>query len=99
MEGLLSFVDRAVPAELVVSAGVVPQIAAVLKETKIKPDQLGKDFLYSNFGYCLLGRVIEHVTGMSYIQYLRKTFKVDVLIANGQADKLLPNETYYYSKD
>ena len=38
MEGLLSFVDRAVPAELVVSAGVVPQIAAVLKESDASAD-------------------------------------------------------------
>src|SRR5262249_36538666 len=31
----------------------------------------GTDRAYSNFGYCLLGRVIERVTGRSYLHYLR----------------------------
>ena len=34
-------------------------IQSVLKETKIKADELGKTYLYSNFGYCILGRVVE----------------------------------------
>jgi formylglycine-generating enzyme required for sulfatase activity/CubicO group peptidase (beta-lactamase class C family) len=31
----------------------------------------GAKTVYSNFGYCLLGRVIEKVSGRSYIDYLR----------------------------
>ena len=31
----------------------------------------GQRYAYSNFGYCLLGRVIEAVTGISYEQYVR----------------------------
>jgi N-acyl-D-amino-acid deacylase len=31
----------------------------------------GKQEVYSNFGYCLLGRVIEKVRGRSYINYVR----------------------------
>ena len=27
--------------------------------------------MYSNFGYCVLGRVIENVTGQSYLAYIR----------------------------
>jgi CubicO group peptidase (beta-lactamase class C family) len=31
----------------------------------------GTERAYSNFGYCLLGRVIERVTGRPYLEYLR----------------------------
>ena len=53
--------------------------------------------MYSNFGYCLLGRIIEKVTQKPYIDYIREKFKVDVQIAGGPANKLHPDETYYYS--
>ncbi|WUD70290.1 serine hydrolase [Streptomyces sp. NBC_00510] len=33
----------------------------------------GTTYGYSNFGYCLLGRIIERVTGMSYGEFLRRT--------------------------
>lgn len=32
----------------------------------------GQRHAYSNFGYCLLGRVLEAVTGMTYEDYVRK---------------------------
>lgn len=32
----------------------------------------GQRYAYSNFGYCLLGRVIEARTGLSYEQYVKK---------------------------
>jgi CubicO group peptidase (beta-lactamase class C family) len=32
----------------------------------------GTAFVYSNFGYCVLGRVIEQVSGKSYGQFVRK---------------------------
>ncbi len=31
----------------------------------------GTVYAYSNFGYCLLGRIIETVTGMTYEQYIK----------------------------
>jgi N-acyl-D-amino-acid deacylase len=31
----------------------------------------GKQYVYSNFGYCLLGRVVEAVTGKAYEDYVR----------------------------
>jgi CubicO group peptidase (beta-lactamase class C family) len=34
--------------------------------------QPGEKYAYSNFGYCLLGRVAEKATGMTYIEALRK---------------------------
>jgi hypothetical protein len=68
-----------------------------LYETKLE-EEVGKTYTYSNFGYFLLGRVIEKVTGKTYIDYLRDTFEVDVQIAGGTSGKLLPNETYYYAQ-
>ncbi len=43
----------------------------VLKEKPIdkKP---GTEYAYSNFGYCLLGRVIEKLSGIPYKQYVQK---------------------------
>ena len=38
-------------------------------ELDFKP---GSRFAYSNFGYCLLGRVIEQVSGKPYEEYMRK---------------------------
>jgi CubicO group peptidase (beta-lactamase class C family) len=35
--------------------------------------QPGARFVYSNFGYCLLGRVIEKITGQSYADYVRRS--------------------------
>jgi D-alanyl-D-alanine carboxypeptidase len=45
-------------------------IQSVLNDVKIEQDP-GEEYVYSNFGYCLLGRVIEKVSGMSYIEYVR----------------------------
>ncbi|QDT90149.1 serine hydrolase [Gimesia algae] len=33
----------------------------------------GERYAYSNFGYCLLGRVIEEVSGQSYEDYIQQT--------------------------
>jgi CubicO group peptidase (beta-lactamase class C family) len=57
--------------------------------------------MYSNFGYCLLGRVIEKKTGKSYETYVRDTqFKPagapDVVIGSDkQADRKSDEVVYY----
>jgi len=33
----------------------------------------GERYAYSNFGYCVLGRIIERVTGQSYEDFVKKT--------------------------
>jgi N-acyl-D-amino-acid deacylase len=57
---------------------------------------------YSNFGYCVLGRVIEKVTGTSYEEYVRKqvlaparitTMRIGASLESGRA----PKEVRYYS--
>ena len=64
----------------------------------------GEKYQYSNFGYCVLGRVVEAITGMPYEDYLKqavlepagaKNIRVGT---NGQANRL-PNESVYYSQD
>lgn len=57
----------------------------------------GSEYVYSNFGYCLLGRVIERVTGLSYIDFVRQAFKVDCELAGNTFDLLKSNENTYYA--
>lgn len=61
----------------------------------------GTVYAYSNFGYCVLGRVLEKVTGMLYEDYVRQ----NVLIPAGSntmqlglnlETKRFPNEVTYY---
>ncbi|MDZ4710788.1 MAG: serine hydrolase [bacterium] len=61
----------------------------------------GTTYFYSNFGFCVLGRVIEKITGQNYAAYVNQ----HVLIPSGAGtmklgknrvgDKL-PNEVHYY---
>ncbi len=62
----------------------------------------GERFAYSNFGYCLLGRVIEKVSGLSYESYVQsnllkplgiRTMRVGATRLNGR----VPNEVRYYA--
>lgn len=61
----------------------------------------GDRYAYSNFGYCLLGRVIEQVTALSYEQYVREqilapmgiqTMRIGATRMDGRAK----NEVRYY---
>ena len=63
----------------------------------------GKDYKYSNLGYCLLGRVIEQITGKSYEQYMVNEFLKPIGIKSMQLGKTLlidraENEVRYYPK-
>jgi len=66
--------------------------------------QPGTNFAYSNFGYCLLGRVIEKISGMGYEAFVRKNIVVPSGISamemggNTLAERK-PNEVYYYDKE
>ncbi|MCA9084852.1 MAG: serine hydrolase, partial [Planctomycetaceae bacterium] len=61
----------------------------------------GRKYAYSNFGYCLLGRVIERLTDQSYEDYVRrhvlKPIGVTTMKIGGTrlADRS-PNEVRYY---
>lgn len=59
---------------------------------------------YSNFGYCVLGRVIEKVTGQSYEEYVRSAVLApigitDMRIGHSLAGQRAPGEVTYYDVD
>ena len=63
----------------------------------------GTSFAYSNFGYCILGRVIEKLTGQTYEQYiteniLKRCGIVDMQIAGNTLTDRAINEVKYYSQ-
>jgi len=58
---------------------------------------------YSNFGYCVLGRVIEHVSGQSYEQYVRQHVLSplnihDMRLRRTLASLRAPGEVIYYEE-
>ena len=64
----------------------------------------GQRHAYSNFGYCLLGRVIESVAGVDYETYVRREvlgplgigrMRIGKTLASGRAD----GEARYYEPD
>jgi CubicO group peptidase (beta-lactamase class C family) len=63
----------------------------------------GTGYEYSNFGYCLLGRVIEKVTGKSYVQaandlLLNRAGITEMQLAGNTQDQRAKNEVWYYSE-
>lgn len=61
----------------------------------------GKDSKYSNFGYCLLGRVIEARTGKFYQAYVRDALLKpagagDIVIGGDKKADRKPGEVVYY---
>jgi CubicO group peptidase (beta-lactamase class C family) len=63
----------------------------------------GTAYAYSNFGYCVLGRIIERVTGEPYEQWVRRAVlgpcgvQGMALAGNTAADRR-PNEVAYYGQ-
>lgn len=63
----------------------------------------GTRYAYSNFGYCLLGRVVERISRLSYEQYVRKNVLKPAGIREMRLGKTLPsgrapNEVTYYDR-
>jgi D-alanyl-D-alanine carboxypeptidase len=64
----------------------------------------GTTYAYSNFGYCILGRVIERVTGLSYEAavkglVLQPLGITDMTIAGNTLADRLPSEVKYYGQN
>ena len=64
--------------------------------------QPGQHYAYSNFGYCVVGRVIEKVTGMTYEIHVRDTILrscgiSDMQISGNTQRDRAPGEVKYYS--
>lgn len=63
----------------------------------------GQHWAYSNFGYCLLGRVIEAVTDRPYGSYVQANILArcgisDMKIAENKQRDRAPNEVVYYGQ-
>ncbi|NBM17485.1 serine hydrolase [Streptomyces sp. GC420] len=77
-------------------------ISWVLNERPLNnADGVGAEYKYSNFGYCLLGRVIETITGQRYDAYVRQNILAACgvtgmhLAGNTRADRRAGEVTYY----
>jgi CubicO group peptidase (beta-lactamase class C family) len=63
----------------------------------------GTHWAYSNFGYCVLGRVIEQVTGQPYASYVQANILAPcgistMQIAANKESQRAPNEVVYYGQ-
>jgi CubicO group peptidase (beta-lactamase class C family) len=63
----------------------------------------GTHYAYSNFGFCLLGRVIEKITGQPYADYvpsavLSKCDITDMRIGGNTLAQRAPNEVVYHGQ-
>jgi CubicO group peptidase (beta-lactamase class C family) len=63
----------------------------------------GTHWAYSNFGYCVLGRVIEQVTGQPYGSYVQANILAPcgistMQIAGNKESQRAPNEVVYYGQ-
>jgi N-acyl-D-amino-acid deacylase len=61
----------------------------------------GRRYAYSNFGYCLLGRVIEQITGMDYEMFVQKNVLAPIgitrmRIGRSLAEHQVKDEVRYY---
>jgi CubicO group peptidase (beta-lactamase class C family) len=63
----------------------------------------GQHWAYSNFGYCLLGRVIEQITGQPYESYVQANILApcgisNMRIAGNSLKQRAPNEVVYFGQ-
>ncbi len=65
--------------------------------------ETGTKYSYSNLGYCILGRIIEKLSGQSYEEYLHEAVldrvgTTDIRIGSTGQSNRYPRETVYYSQ-
>jgi CubicO group peptidase (beta-lactamase class C family) len=63
----------------------------------------GRQYAYSNFGYCVLGRVIEKLTGQPYAEHVRaevlaRCGVTDMTLAGNTRDQRQAGEVVYYGQ-
>ncbi|MCY3552119.1 MAG: serine hydrolase [Candidatus Poribacteria bacterium] len=69
--------------------------------TQTLNNEPGTNYFYSNFGFCILGRIIEHISGKSYENYVKTELLNPLGISEMQLGRNLyenkaPNEVKYY---
>lgn len=75
-----------------------------IKEYGEDQGEPGTSYMYSNFGFFLLGRVIEAASGMPYEKYINSSVLHPMgvrgaIIAGNTLDDRAPDEVVYYSWD
>jgi CubicO group peptidase (beta-lactamase class C family) len=73
-------------------------------DTKLLNNPPGTHYAYSNFGYCLLGRVIEQVSGRAYPEFVQEEILgrcgvSDMRISGNTIAERAPGEVVYYGQD
>jgi len=96
-------IDRPAIAAAAVNAPAPASSETLIRYMKGMPLDFdpGEKFAYSNFGYIILGRVIERVSGMPYKEYVRARVLEPVGAKRTQQGKshmsdALPDEVKYY---
>jgi len=79
------------------------QLVTWTLDTKPLKNPPGTHFAYSNFGYCVLGRVIEQVTGRAYDDFVREGILGpcgvrDMRISGNTLEERFPEEVIYYGQ-
>lgn len=64
----------------------------------------GEGYAYSNYGYCLLGRIIEKLTGQSYEEYVKEHVLEplgiqSMVLGRSRLDERRDSEVRYYDPD
>jgi CubicO group peptidase (beta-lactamase class C family) len=97
-------IDRPAIAAAAVNAPAPASSETLIRYMKGMPLDFnpGEKFAYSNFGYIILGRVIERVSGMPYATFVRSRVLEPVGASRTQQGRsrmadALPDEVKYYS--
>lgn len=64
----------------------------------------GSTYYYSNFGYCVLGRIIEKVSNTTYESFIKQNLFIpsditNMEIAGNTIDEIYPSEVVYYDQE
>lgn len=104
----LSFDPMFRSREIAAALGVAPpaDAAAIVRYMMGQPldHDPGTTYAYSNFGYCLLGRIIEKITGQSYEAYVKSAVLTPagadgMVLGRSLAADRAPGEVVYYDYD
>jgi CubicO group peptidase (beta-lactamase class C family) len=80
------------------------QLISWTLDTHLLKNAPGSHWAYSNFGYCVLGRVIEQVSGRAYADYVQEAILGpcgvrDMRIAGNTVPQRAANEVVYYGQN
>jgi N-acyl-D-amino-acid deacylase len=96
------------PLKIAKAEGVAPPAGteAIIRYMGKQPLDFapGERYAYSNFGYCLLGRIIEKASGQSYGDYVRERILLPVgatktRLGRTELEARAPGEVKYYDLD